>query len=63
MYLKGWFLIDVMAIMPLDVIIKSTQGSVSSQGQVNSLIRVTRIGKLYKLVKVTRLVRLLKVVK
>ena len=61
LYLQGWFLIDVLAILPLDLIITSV--SSGSTGNINSLLRVARIGKLYKLVKITRLVRLFKVIK
>ena len=53
-YIKGWFFIDLIAILPLELIIAS---------DVNSLVRVARIGKLYKLIKITRLVRLIKVIK
>lgn len=55
-YLKGWFSIDFLAIIPFDIIL-------GSEGSANSLIRITRVGKLYKLVKITRLVRLVKVIK
>jgi len=54
-YLKGWFSIDILAIMPFDIVFASSKG--------NGIIRVARIGKLYKLVKITRLIRLLKVIK
>lgn len=54
-YMKCWFFIDIIAIIPLDLLITTND--------LNSLIRITRAGKLYKLIKVTRLVRLLKVIK
>ena len=53
-YVKSWFLIDVVAIIPMDLLVSN---------DMNSLVRITRVGKLYKLIKVTRLVRLLKVFK
>jgi hypothetical protein len=52
-YLKGWFIIDILSIIPFDILIKSGTG-------FNGLARMTRIGKLYKL---TRLIRILKIVK
>ena len=52
--MKGWFTIDILAILPLEHLIES---------DANALIRVARIGKLYKLVKITRLVRLVKLIK
>ena len=54
-YLHGWFLIDVMAIIPFDLVF--------SGNQFNEIIRITRIGRLYKLVKLTKLIRILKIVK
>jgi hypothetical protein len=58
-YLSGWFIVDLVAILPFEWIISSN----STGGQANSLIRVTRIGKLYKLVKITRLMRLVRLLK
>lgn len=52
-YLKGWFVIDAVAILPFDLIM----GSVG----FNSLVRLTKIGRLSKLVKLTRLLRVFKV--
>lgn len=56
-YLKGWFLIDLIAIFPMDYIIEQ------QENDLNQFVRITRIGKLYKLIKITRLVRLVKVIK
>ena len=55
-YLQGWFTVDLLAIIPFDLIIQS-------QTDMSSLVRITRVGKLYKLVKLTRLIRVLKMVK
>ena len=52
-YLKGWFFIDFIAIVPFDKILSS--------GSFNSLVRFTRIGRLSKLIKLTRLLRVLKI--
>ena len=52
-YLKGWFTIDFIAIVPFDKILSS--------GSFNSLVRFTRIGRLSKLLKLTRLLRVLKI--
>ena len=54
-YLKGWFIIDLLAVIPFDIILNATQ--------FNSLVRVARFGRLYKLVKLTRLLRILKIMK
>jgi len=56
-YLKGWFLLDVFAIVPFELILLNVQSS------FNGLTRIAKIGKLYKLVKLTRLLRILKIMK
>jgi hypothetical protein len=55
-YIQGWFIVDLLAIIPFDQII-------NSGGDYNQLARVARVGRLYKLVKLTRLFRMLKVIK
>ena len=62
-YFKGWFLIDFLAILPFEEIIKLVTHTSGGQGDYNKLMRMTRLSKLYKLVKITRLIRLLKVLK
>ena len=52
-YMRGWFTIDIVAILPFDLIMGSAG--------FNSLARLTKIGRLSKLVKLTRLLRVLKV--
>ena len=54
-YIQGWFIVDVLAIVPFDKMINAND--------YNQLARVARVGRLYKLVKLTRLFRMLKVVK
>jgi len=54
-YLTGWFLIDVLAIVPFDYLIQ-----IDNYGD---LVRFARIGKISRLVKMTRLLRILKIVK
>jgi hypothetical protein len=53
-YIRSWFFIDVLAILPFDLLIRS---------DYNQLVRFTRIGKIYKLIKITRLIRLVKILK
>lgn len=65
-YLKGWFLIDLLSIMPFELMIPAsiTDESQSTQaGNANSFVRMTRISKLYKLVKITKLIRMFKILK
>jgi hypothetical protein len=54
-YMQSWFLIDILAIIPFDVIIGGSG--------INGVVRIARIGRLYKLIKLTRLLRILKIVK
>ena len=62
-YLTGWFLIDVLAIFPFDLIISSGGDGHSQANHYNSIIRVARFGRLYKLVKLTKLIRIVKIIK
>ena len=54
-YLKGWFFVDFISIIPIDIIF--------NVGGFTQLLRVAKIGKLGKLVKLTRLLRVLKIMK
>ena len=55
-YFKTWFTIDLLAIIPFDLIVQSTGFA------MNDVVRIARIGRMYKLMKLTRLVRILKIV-
>ena len=55
-YLRGWFAVDLLAIVPFDYILAMSNFDVK-------MVRVVRVGRLYKLVKLTRLLRILKLVK
>ena len=54
-YLKGWFLCDIISIIPFDTIFEYSS--------FNKFARVARVGRLYKLVKLTKLFRFLKIMK
>ena len=56
-YLHGWFTVDILSIVPFDIILSS------SSGNMNNMIKLVRIGRMYKLVKLTRLLKMLKLVK
>lgn len=64
-YVKGWFFIDLMAVLPFEFIIKMFIGRDASNSDVdyNKFIRMSRMSKIYKLIKITRLIRLLKLMK
>lgn len=59
-YLRGWFIIDFLAIFPFDKII---QGNQSSSEDINGIVRIARLGRMYKLIKLTRLIRIIKLLK
>jgi hypothetical protein len=55
-YIKSWFLIDLISIIPLEFIIGT--------GFFNTeVIRIARIGRMYKLIKLARLIRIFKFAK
>ena len=59
-YLKGWFLIVLISILPFDLFQRG--GAASAENDVNGLVRFMKIGRLYKLIKLTKLMRILNIV-
>jgi hypothetical protein len=55
-YLKSWFIVDSLAIIPFELVLSSKAG-------MNDVVRLARIGRLYKLIKLTKLMRVFKIVK
>ena len=55
-YLKGWFLIDFLSILPIDIMLMVNN-------EANMLVRFARIGKLYKLIRMIRLAKVFKLLK
>ena len=56
-YLKGWFTIDLLAIIPFDDLMGADTGNAYRLG------KLTRVSKLPKVIKLTRLLRILKIIK
>lgn len=54
-YLKGWFLIDLISIVPFD--------KLANFNNVTAIAKFARIGRLYKIIRMTRLAKLLKLIK
>ena len=54
-YLKGWFIIDLISILPFNLIFE--------EGETKNLVRYIRIGRITKLFKLIKLARLLKLQK
>ena len=55
-YIKSWFFIDLIAIIPFEWILNSAKN-------YNEFVRIARIGRLYKLMKLTKLFKFLKVMR
>ena len=63
-YLKGWFWIDTIAIIPFQLMMPAAEeGEGGSNADVNGIVRILRVGKLTKLVKIVKLLRLMKFLK
>ena len=75
-YLRTWFIIDVLSIIPFSEIFSSnddqsettddsTNANASSnkKSNYNSLVRLARLPRLYKLIRLFKLVRLSKIKK
>lgn len=56
-YLVSWFLVDMLAIIPFDVFIDTSQ---SNSGDIDRFMRFSRM---QRLIKMTRMLRILKIVK
>ena len=54
-YLRGWFIIDIGAILPFELFFGGSG--------MNDVVRIARIGRLYRLIKLTKLLRVFKIVK
>ena len=52
-YLRGWFGIDLIAILPFDLFIPTN-------GEAANLVRFARIGRVTKILKLLKLMRLMK---
>lgn len=67
-YMSGWFLIDLAATFPFQLVLTSdsSEGDVSGGGEnanLNKLARLARLPRLYKLVKLMRFFKLIKAMK
>ena len=77
-YLKGWFAVDLLSILPFDKIMKFAQGHSPGQSfcenemesgrdnglnNTNLLFRGPKIGKVFRIVRLLRLVKIFKLMK
>merc|ERR1711871_287488 len=56
-YLKGWFIIDFVSVLPFDVIGMAADSDDASQLKVLRVIRVMRLVKLLRIIRVNRVFR------
>lgn len=59
-YIKGWFFIDVLTVIPFDKIVPKLE---KRHSQISSVAKFARFGRLYKLIRMTRLAKLFKLLK
>lgn len=62
MYLKGWFLFDLIACIPFDSFLNSNANAGTGSNS-NELVRMLRLPRLYRLVRLMRLVKMLRILK
>jgi hypothetical protein len=64
-YLSTWFVIDLMSIIPINIILNPSDPLNTSNGNrvSNAIGKVAKIPKLYRLVRLTKLFRIIKMVK
>ena len=56
-YLKFWFWLDLLSIIPFDQILKSTSGD------FGNMAKFTRVGRLYKMIRMIRMVKMIRLFK
>ena len=62
-YLKSWFIIDFLSVLPFELFMLAADETESESGVANKFVRMAKISKLYKLVKITKLIRMFKIIK
>ena len=61
-YLKGWFVVDILASFPFNLL-ESSIDSGSPSGNYNNVLRLLRLPRLYRLLKIARLIKLINFIK
>eukprot|EP01135_Chromosphaera_perkinsii_P001311 Nk52_evm38s164 gene=Nk52_evmTU38s164 len=57
LYLKGWFTVDVVSSLPMDLVTIMFEGSSTSALKITSALRVLRLAKLLRVLRLSRLFR------
>ncbi len=58
-YLKTWFSVDLISVIPLSYI----KGSTGNFAGINQLSRISKVSKIYRLLKLTKIFRMVKIIK
>lgn len=59
-YLSSWFLIDIIATFPIQLLIRKQQSSANKNSNLNKLARLARLPRMYKIVKLLRFLKIIK---
>jgi hypothetical protein len=62
-YLQGWFIIDFIGVLPIDIIMSAVSKALKDSSNSSYYIRFLRIGRIYKIFKLSRLFRIFKLIK
>lgn len=61
LYLKSWLIIDIVSIIPVDLIFKGNgQGKIMNVAKFSRFARLSRMARLFRIIKMTKLFRLFK---
>ena len=58
-YLKGWFLIDLVASFPFDALVDETKANTADVGKLGRLAKIFKLVRLFKLLRLFKLSRIL----
>jgi hypothetical protein len=58
-YLRSWFIIDMLAVIPFEFLFKK----LTNFGEYNGIFKLLRISRMYKFVKLSRLIKILKIIR
>ena len=62
-YLQGWFIIDLIGILPIDIIMSAVYKALKDSSNSSSYVKFLRVERIYKIFKLSRLLRMFKIFK
>ena len=60
-YITGWFLIDIIAVFPTQIIENIVTGDQSQNGHQIKLVRLARLPRLYRLIRILRMLKMIRI--